>query len=64
MYPKILLQSMSKNILQIFSPRTLMISGLIYRSLIHLEFHFICTVKGVLIALLHKELSQFPRITY
>ena len=38
---KILLSSMSKSVLPIFSSRSFMVSGLTYKSLIHLEFIFV-----------------------
>uniref|UniRef100_A0A9L0I7W6 Uncharacterized protein n=1 Tax=Equus asinus TaxID=9793 RepID=A0A9L0I7W6_EQUAS len=38
---KILLKLMSKSVLPIFSSRRLIVSGLIFRSLIHFEFIFV-----------------------
>ena len=42
---KILLQFMSKRVLLMFSAMSFIVSGLIFRSLIHLEFIFVYGVK-------------------
>uniref|UniRef100_A0A9L0TCP1 Uncharacterized protein n=1 Tax=Equus caballus TaxID=9796 RepID=A0A9L0TCP1_HORSE len=42
---KILLKLMSKSVLPIFSSRRLIVSGLIFRSLIHFEFILVCGEK-------------------
>ena len=45
MSEKILLRLMSKSVLPIFSSRRLIVSGLIFRSLIHFEFILVCGEK-------------------
>src|SRR3712207_8257639 len=42
---KILLKLMSKSVLPIFSSKRLIVSGLIFRSLIHFEFILVCGEK-------------------
>ena len=42
---KILLQFMSKSVLPLFSSKNFMVSGLIFRCLIHFELIFLCGVK-------------------
>ena len=43
---KILLQFMSESVLPMFSSRGFIVSGLIFRSLIHFELIFVSGVKG------------------
>ena len=40
MQKKILLKPISKSVLPMFSPRSFMVSGLTFKSLIHFEFLF------------------------
>ena len=40
-----LLSFMSESVWPMFSPKSLIASGLIFRSLIHLEFIFVCGVR-------------------
>ena len=47
---KMLLQFMSKSILPMFSSRSFIVSGFMFRSLIHLEFIFVYVVRNVLIS--------------
>ena len=54
---KMLLWFMSESVWPMFSSRSLIVSGLISRSLIHLEFIFVYVVREV-------WLSSFPSTTY
>ena len=47
---KILLRLMSKHVLPMFSSKSLIVSGLTFRSLIHFEFIFVYDVRSVLIS--------------
>ena len=42
---KILLQFMAKSVLPVFPSRSLIVSGLIFRNLIHFEFIFVCGIR-------------------
>ena len=44
---KMLLSFMSESVWTLFSSKRFIVSGLISRSLIHLEFIFVCGVRGV-----------------
>ena len=57
---KILLQFMSKSVLPMFSSRSLMVSGLIFRNLVHFEFIFDVVLENVLIALFTCSCLVFP----
>ena len=60
----ILLQFMSKNARPMFSSTVFIVSGLTFRSLIHLEFIFVHGVGGVLLSFVYMQLSCFPSTTY
>ena len=46
---KVLLKFMSEGVLPMFSSRSFIISGLMFRSLIHFQFIFVYSVRDVLI---------------
>ena len=50
---KMLLQFMAKSVLPMFSSRSLMVSGLIFRNLVHFEFIFDVVLENVLTALFY-----------
>ena len=47
---KILLRFKSKSVLLMFSSKSFIVSGLIFRSLIHFEFIFVLVLESVLIS--------------
>ena len=53
---KMLLSFMSESVWPVFSSRSLIVSGVLSRSLIHFEFIFVCGVR--------EWLSSFPSTTY
>ena len=55
---------MSEILLPMFSPRILMVSGLIFKSLIHFEFIIMCGVRRWLVSFLCTYLSYFPNTIY
>ena len=61
---KILLQFMSKSVLPMFSSKSFMVSGLIFRSLIHFEFIFVYGVRKCPNFLLLHVAVQFSRTAY
>ena len=51
---------MSKSALPRFSSKSLILSGLIFRSLIHFEIIFVSVLENVIILFLYTNLSSFP----
>ena len=60
---RILLWCMLESVLPMFSPRSFIVSGLMFRSLIHFEFIFVYGVKSVLVSFFYKWLTRFPSTT-
>ena len=60
---KILLWFMSKSVLPVFSSKSFIVSGLIFRSLIHFEFILCMVLRSVLISFFYIWLSSFPSTT-
>ena len=56
---KLLLQSMSKNVLPVFSSKSSIIFSLTFRFLIHFEFIFVCGVKECSSFILSQIVVQF-----
>ena len=54
---------MSESVLPMFSSRSFIVSGLMFRSLIHFEFIFVYSVKSVLVSFFYKWLTSFPSNT-
>ena len=46
---------MSESVLPMFSSRSFIVSGLMFRSLIHFEFIFVYSVKSVLVSFFYKS---------
>ena len=61
---KILLQFISESVLPMFSSKSLITSALIFRSLIHFEFIFMCSVKEYSNFFLLNAAVQFSQTTY
>jgi len=60
---RILLWFMSESVLPMFSSRSLVVSGLTFRSLIHFEFSLCMMLESVLVSFFYKWLTSFPSTT-
>ena len=58
-----LLWFMSETVLPMFSSRSLIVSGLTFRSLIHFEFIFVYGVRKCSSSFFYKWLTSFPSTT-
>ena len=58
-----LLRLMSKNVLPMFSSRSFMVSGLIFKSLIYIELIFVYSMRQGLVSFFCMWLSSFPSAT-
>ena len=56
---------MSESVLPMFSSRSFIVSGLMFRSLIHFEFIFVCgaVLESDLVSFFYKWLTSFPSTT-
>ena len=54
---------MSKSVLSMFSPKSRIVSGLTFRSLIHFEFIFMYGIRNVLVSFFYMWLTSFTSIT-
>ena len=54
---------MSESVLPMFFSRSFIVSGLMFRSLIHFEFIFVYGVRSVLVSFFYKWLTSFPSTT-
>ena len=55
---------MSESVSPMFSSRSfIIVSGLMFRSLIHFEFIFVYDVESVLVSFFYKWLTSFPSTT-
>ena len=61
---KILLWYMSKRVLPMFSTRSFILSGLTFRSSIHLSLFLCMVLENVLISSFYIQLFMFSRTTY
>ena len=61
---RILLRFMSKSVPPIFSSKSFTVSGLTFKSLIHLEFIFVCGVRKCSNFIVLHVAVQFPCIIY
>ena len=60
----ILLQFMPKCVLPMFSSRSFIVSGIMFRSLIQFEVIFFMVLENVKISFFYMQLSSFPSTTY
>ena len=51
---------MSESVLPMFSSRSFITSGLMFRSLIHFEFTFVMVLESDLVSFFYKWLTSFP----
>ena len=61
---KILLRFRSKSVLHMFSSRSFVLYGLVFKSLIHFEFIFLCCIRECSNLILFHVVFSFPRSTY
>ena len=61
---KMLLLFMSESVWPMFSSKSFIVSGLIFRSLIHFEFIFVHSVRKCSISFFYMWLSTFPNTAY
>ena len=52
---------MSESVLPMFSPRSFILSGLMFRSLIYFEFIFVCAVRKCSSFILLQVVDQFSQ---
>ena len=60
---RILLRFMSESVLPMFSSRSFIVSGLMFRCLIYFEFIFCTVLEMVLASFFYKQLTSFPSTT-
>ena len=54
---------MLESVLPMFSSRSVIVSGFMFRSLMHFEFTFVYGVESVLVSFFYKSLTSFPSTT-
>ena len=50
----------SESVLPMFSSKSFIVSGLMFRSLMHFEFIFCMVLESVLVSFFYKWLTSFP----